>query len=57
MMRRILVEFARSRHRHKRGGDAQHVTLEGVPEISAGCGADLVALDAALFAGGGLIRA
>lgn len=48
MMRRILVEFARRRHRHKRGGEAQHVTLDEALEISAERPVDLVALDDAL---------
>jgi RNA polymerase sigma factor (TIGR02999 family) len=48
MMRRILVEFARQRHRHKRGGNAQRVTLVDLPEISSERGADVVALDEAL---------
>jgi RNA polymerase sigma factor (TIGR02999 family) len=33
MMRRILVEFARSRQRQKRGGGAVHVSLDDVPEL------------------------
>ena len=48
MMRRILVEFARSRRRQKRGGDPQPVTLDKVPEISRERSPDLVALDEAL---------
>ena len=35
MMRRILVEFARKRHRHKRGGEAERVTLEDQLEITS----------------------
>ena len=33
MMRRILVEFARNRHRQKRGGGAVHVSLDDVQEL------------------------
>ena len=49
-MRRILVEFARNRHRQKRGGDAIRVTLDdavGMPDEKP---ADLVALSDALTA-------
>jgi len=49
MMRRILVEFARRRHRHKRGGEAQRVTLDDALPVSA-TGTDFVALDDALTA-------
>jgi RNA polymerase sigma factor (TIGR02999 family) len=49
-MRRILVEFARHRHRQKRGGDAVHVTLDHAPEIAQEDGLDLVALNDALAA-------
>ena len=49
-MRRILVEFARNRHRQKRGGDAIHVTLGDVVEIAEEKQADLVALSDALTA-------
>ena len=50
MMRRILVEFARSRHRQKRGGDPQRVTFDQVPEIAQDRGPDIEALDEALSA-------
>ena len=49
-MRRILVEFARNRHRQKRGGDAIRVTLDdavGMPDEKQ---ADVVALSDALTA-------
>jgi RNA polymerase sigma-70 factor (ECF subfamily) len=49
-MRRILVEFARNRHRQKRGGDAIHVTLGDVVEMAEEKQADLVALSDALTA-------
>jgi RNA polymerase sigma-70 factor, ECF subfamily len=49
-MRRILVEFARRRHRHKRGGDVVLVALDESHDIGHGKGADLVALSDALTA-------
>jgi len=48
MMRRILVEFARHRHRQKRGGRAIHLSLDDVPELPESPGHDLVALSDAL---------
>lgn len=48
MMRRILVEFARNRHRQKRGGGAVHVRLDEVPELPESKEQDLVALNDAL---------
>jgi len=50
LMRRILVDFARSRRSLKRGGDAPTVSLEEGLIVSPGCGADMVALDDALTA-------
>jgi RNA polymerase sigma factor (TIGR02999 family) len=47
-MRRILVEFARHRHRQKRGGDMEQVPMDEVPEVAQERGADLVALSEAL---------
>jgi RNA polymerase sigma factor (TIGR02999 family) len=47
MMRRILVDFARSRHYAKRGGDARKVSLAEAAGVSTR-GADFVALDDAL---------
>jgi RNA polymerase sigma factor (TIGR02999 family) len=47
-MRRILVESARRRHRHKRGGDVVLVALDQAPDIGQAKGADLVALSDAL---------
>ena len=49
-MRRILVEFARNRHRQKRGGDVVRVTIDDANEIAQEKGADLVALSDALSA-------
>ena len=48
IMRRILVEFARSRGRNKRGGDVQKVELDEAFVVSPQRGTDLVALDDAL---------
>ncbi len=50
LMRRILVEFARSRGRNKRGGDVRKVELDEALVISPQRGTDLVALDDALSA-------
>jgi len=48
MMRRILVESARSRQRQKRGGGAVHVSLDDVHELPDLKEHDLVALNDAL---------
>ncbi|MGH9845047.1 MAG: sigma-70 family RNA polymerase sigma factor [Blastocatellia bacterium] len=48
LMRRILVEFARSRHRHKRGGEALRVSLDKAMEVGGEQETDLIALDDAL---------
>jgi RNA polymerase sigma factor (TIGR02999 family) len=50
VMRRILVDFARARHREKRGGDALQVSLSEAANVPQEKGADLVALDDALQA-------
>jgi RNA polymerase sigma factor (TIGR02999 family) len=50
VMRRILVDFARSRHYQKRGGKAIHLPLDQALEVSEGREADFVALDEALIA-------
>jgi RNA polymerase sigma-70 factor, ECF subfamily len=47
-MRRILVDFARSRNYQKRGGGAQQVSLDDALAIAPERGADLLALDEAL---------
>ena len=48
-MRRILVDHARSRHRNKRGGDAENLPLEAAEFATAKEGSvDLIALDEAL---------
>ncbi len=48
IMRRILVDFARSRQNLKRGGGALQVTLDEGLVVSPDSGADLLALDEAL---------
>ncbi|HKM48917.1 MAG TPA: sigma-70 family RNA polymerase sigma factor [Terriglobales bacterium] len=48
MMRRILTDFARSRHYQKRGGEAQQVTFDERLYVSGKPSADLGALDDAL---------
>jgi RNA polymerase sigma factor (TIGR02999 family) len=50
LMRRILVDFARSRNYLKRGGKAPHVSLDETLLVSTQKGTDLVALDDALNA-------
>ena len=50
LMRQILVDFARSRRRLKRGGEVQRVSLEESLVVYGERGADLVALDDALQA-------
>jgi RNA polymerase sigma-70 factor (ECF subfamily) len=48
MMRRILVDYARSRLYAKRGGGAQEISLDEALLVSEGRHAELVALDDAL---------
>jgi RNA polymerase sigma factor (TIGR02999 family) len=48
MMRRILVEFARNRHRQKRGGRAVRLSLDEVEELPESTAVDVVALSDAL---------
>lgn len=50
-MRRVLIEQVRSKHRQKRGGGAQRISLEAAATLTVGderAGDDLLALDAAL---------
>ena len=49
LMRRILVDFARSRGYAKRGGGALAVTLDEAALVSSEKGTDIVALDQALL--------
>ncbi|HEY3026544.1 MAG TPA: sigma-70 family RNA polymerase sigma factor [Pyrinomonadaceae bacterium] len=48
LMRRILVDFARSRGYHKRGAGARPVTLDEAIIVADDSGTDMVALDEAL---------
>ncbi len=48
MMRRILIDFARSRHYQKRGGQARRISLDEALLVSREPPADIVALDHAL---------
>jgi RNA polymerase sigma factor (TIGR02999 family) len=48
LMRRILVDFARSRRYGKRGGGVEHVAFDETAVIDIGRGHDLLALDDAL---------
>lgn len=48
MMRRILVDHAKTKHREKRGGDAVKLSLDEIINLSEDRAADLVALDEAL---------
>jgi RNA polymerase sigma factor (TIGR02999 family) len=54
LMRRILVDFARSRRYTKRGGKAVQVSLEEAAILSDERGRDLIALDDALKSLAGL---
>jgi RNA polymerase sigma factor (TIGR02999 family) len=47
-MRRILVENARRKHRHKRGGDRARIALDALDVAAPETSDDLVALDEAL---------
>jgi len=50
LMRRILVDFARTRGYQKRGGGARPVTLDDAALVADDNGTDMVALDEALTA-------
>jgi len=50
LMRRVLVDFARSRGYQKRGGGAKQVSFTEVLEVAEGQPIDVVALDDALEA-------
>jgi len=50
LMRRILIDFARSRGSQKRGGGALQLSLDDAPAVSAQPDTDVVALDSALKA-------
>ena len=48
MMRRVLVDHARSRGYVKRGGDLRRITLDEMPDVSDERGGQVLALDEAL---------
>jgi len=48
VMRRVLVDHARTRRAQKRGGGATQVTLGDAEQVAAGGGVDVLALDDAL---------
>jgi RNA polymerase sigma factor (TIGR02999 family) len=48
VMRRILIDGARSRHAERRGGDDLPVALDDVPDLAQKSDPDLIALDDAL---------
>jgi RNA polymerase sigma factor (TIGR02999 family) len=50
LMREILVDHARARLRHKRGGGQQQVSLAAAADVAIGKASDLLALDDALKA-------
>jgi len=50
LMRRILIDFARSRGYQKRGGAVPHLSLEEAPSVGCEPDTNLVALDDALRA-------
>ena len=56
MMRRILVDHAKTKHREKRGGDAVKLSLDEIINLSQERAADLIALDEALDALGNFDR-
>ena len=50
LMRRILIDFARSRGYQKRGGAVTHISLDEAPSVGSEPDTNLVALDDALKA-------
>lgn len=48
LMRRILIDFARSRNYQKRGGQFPHIELEEAATVSMVVGSELLAVDEAL---------
>jgi RNA polymerase sigma factor (TIGR02999 family) len=48
VMRRILVDYARTRGYSKRGGNAIHVSFDETAVVSPGAGAEIIAIDEAL---------
>jgi RNA polymerase sigma-70 factor (ECF subfamily) len=50
MMRRVLVDAARTRRAAKRGSGADHVSLDGIDPAAPDAGVDILALEHALLA-------
>ena len=48
LMRRVLVDYARTHGAFKRGGDVRHVPLDDAAVVTSAIDVDLVALDCAL---------
>ncbi len=48
LMRRILMDYAKAKHREKRGGGLRHVTLDEALVVSEDRASDLVMIDEAL---------
>jgi RNA polymerase sigma factor (TIGR02999 family) len=48
LMRRIVVDYARTQHRSKRGGAAERLSLDDAALLSAAQSAEILALDEAL---------
>jgi RNA polymerase sigma factor (TIGR02999 family) len=48
MMRRVLVDHAKTRHRAKRGGGARRISLDDATLVASGASDDLLALDESL---------
>ena len=48
VMRNILVDYARAHYAEKRGGHAQHISLEDADELSSHAEIDLLSIDEAL---------
>ena len=48
LMRQILTDLFRARHRQKRGGEAERVSLDGSPMVSVQSRRDVLAIDEAV---------
>ncbi len=48
LMRRILMDYAKAKHREKRGGGVRHATLDEALVVSEDRASDLVVIDEAL---------
>jgi RNA polymerase sigma factor (TIGR02999 family) len=49
LMRRVLIDFARTRNYQKREGNFAHIALEDADALAVSAGAELLAVDAALM--------